>query len=154
VFYHHDVTAQPAKLPRYLDLGYWAAQGGIPFTHSSNLLSALQTALKRYDSQQPFAEVVELSNWLRPKLGELGFRVLAPDPHAAPAVVTLVLPGPISSQQIGDQLQAAGLLVSYQSEYLRKRNWIQVCMMGECSRQSLVVLLGELRKVDCNGSSA
>jgi len=154
VFYHHDVAAQPVKLPRYLDLGYWAAQGGIPFTHSSNLLSALQTALKRYDSQQPFAEIVELSNWLRPKLRELGFRVLAPDPHVAPAVVTLDLPGSMNSQQIGDQLQAAGLLVSYQSEYLRQRNWIQVCMMGECSRQSLVVLLGELRKVAGNGSSA
>lgn len=154
VFYHHEVSAEPTSLPRYLDLGYCAAQGGIPFTHSSNLLSALQTALKRYDSQQPFAEIVELSNWLRPKLRELGFRILAPDPHAAPAVVTLDLPGPTDSQQIGDQLQTAGLLVSYQSEYLRQRNWIQICMMGECSRQSLVVLLGELRKVAGNGSSA
>ncbi|HKS35867.1 MAG TPA: aminotransferase V, partial [Verrucomicrobiae bacterium] len=124
---------------------------------SSNLLSALQAALKRYDpayAGQPFSEIVELSNWLRPKLRELGFRILAPDPHAAPAVVTLDLPGSLSSRQIGDQLQAAGLLVSYQSEYLRQRNWIQVCMMGECSRQSLVVLLGELRKVAGNGASA
>src|SRR6266566_1896791 len=86
VFYHHEVVPQPARLPRYLDLGHYAAQNGIPFTHSSNLLSALQAALKRFDSQQPFAEIIETSNWLRPKLRELGLRILAPEAHASPAV--------------------------------------------------------------------
>ena len=48
----------------------------------------------------------------------------------------------------GMDLQAAGFLLSYQSEYLRERNWIQICLMGDCSRQSLVALLTELRKVN------
>ena len=148
VFYHDAIAPRPDKVPRYLDLGYYAAQNGVPFTHSSNLLSALQAALKRYDSQQPFAEIVELSVWLRPKLRELGFDILAPDTHASPAVITLALPKSISSQKTGDQLQAAGFLLSYQSEYLRDRNWIQICLMGDCSRQSLVALLTELRKVN------
>ena len=148
VFYHDAVAPRPDKLPRYLDLGYYAAQNGVPFTHSSNLLSALQAGLKRYDSQQPFAEIVELSVWLRPKLRDLGFDILAPDAHASPAVITLALPKSISSQKTGDQLQAAGFLLSYQSEYLRDRNWIQICLMGDCSRQSLVALLTELRKVN------
>jgi len=151
VFYHHAVSPQPRQLPRYLDLGFHAAQQGIPFTHSSNLLSALQAALKRYDSRQPFAEIIELSDWLRPKLRELGFQILAPDAHASPAVITLALPTGTSSQSIGDQLQAAGFLLSYQSEYLRRRNWLQICLMGDCSRQGLVALLTELRKV--TGSS-
>ncbi|HXT39574.1 MAG TPA: GNAT family N-acetyltransferase [Candidatus Angelobacter sp.] len=146
VFYHHEIAPQPDKLPRYLDLGFYAGQDGIPFTQSSNLLAALQTALKRYDSQQPFAEIVELSNWLRPKLRELGFRILAPNTHASPAVITLVLPGETSAQKLGDRLQAAGFLLSYQSDYLRNRNWVQICLMGDCSRQSLVALLTELRK--------
>ncbi|HUL51116.1 MAG TPA: aminotransferase class V-fold PLP-dependent enzyme [Candidatus Nitrosotalea sp.] len=150
VFHHHDVQPQPEKLPRYLDLGYYAAQSGVPFTQSSNLIAALNAALKRYDSQQPFAETVELSAWLRPRLRELGFKILAPDAHSAPAVVTLILPDFVRSQAVGDQLRAAGLLVSYQSEYLQSRNWIQICMMGDCSRQGLVALLTELRKVDLN----
>jgi len=147
VFYHDAVAPRPDKLPRYLDLGYYAAQNGVPFTHSSNLLSALQAALKRYDSRQPFAEIAELSVWLRPKLRELGFDILAPDDQASPAVITLALHESISSQEIGDQLQAAGFLLSYQSQYLRDRNWVQICLMGDCSRQSLVALLTELRKV-------
>lgn len=147
VFHHHEIAPEAAKLPRYLDLGYYAEQGGVPFTQSSNLVSALHAALKRYDSLQPFTEVAELSAWLRPRLRELGFRILAPEAAAAPAVVSLLLPEAIRSQVVGDQLQAAGLLVSYQSDYLRTRNCIQICMMGDCSRQSLVALLSELRKV-------
>src|SRR5439155_9074969 len=135
VFYHHTVPSAPTLLPRYLDLGLYAADNGIPFTHSSNLLSALQVALKRYDSPQPFAELAELSNWLRPKLRELGFQFVAPEAQAAPAIVTIALPKGLSSHQLGAQLQAAGFLLSYQSEYLLRRNWIQICLWGECSRE-------------------
>jgi len=145
VFYHHDVAPQPDRLPRYLDLGYYAANNGVPFTQSSNLLSALLAALQRYASARPFAETAELAGWLRPKLRELGFRILAPDDQSSPAVITLVLPDALRSQQVGDELQAAGLWLSYQSEYLRQRNWVQICLMGDCTRSSLVSLLTELR---------
>jgi aspartate aminotransferase-like enzyme len=147
VFYHETVAPHPDRLPRYLDLGFYGTEQGIPFTQSSNLLSALRAALKRFDSGQPFAEIAELSAWLRPKLRDMGLRILAPDAQASPAVVTLTLPPGLSSEAVGDQLQAAGFLLSYQSEYLRRRNWIQICLMGDCSRQALVALLTELRKV-------
>ena len=35
-------------LPRYLDLGAYAEAGGIPYTQSSNLLSALDVALRKF----------------------------------------------------------------------------------------------------------
>ena len=152
VFYNEPFLPRPDMLPRYLDLGYYAAEEGIPFTQSSNLLSALLTALKRYDTRQPFAEIGELSAWLRPKLREMGLRILAPDRQSSPAVITLVLPPGQSSEALGDQLQAAGFLLSYQSDYLRRRNWIQICLMGECSRQALVALLTELRRACAAGS--
>src|SRR6185436_18221205 len=41
VFYNHDIAPEPDRLPRYLDLGYYAQKNGVPFTHSSNLLAAL-----------------------------------------------------------------------------------------------------------------
>ncbi len=145
VFYDHDVVPQPERLPRYLDFGYWAAQGGVPFTHSSNLLAALRAALKHFERPAAFAEISDLSQWLRPRLRSLGFEILAPDEHASPAVITLTLPRIVDSRHVGDSLAAAGLLVSYNSEYLRQRNWIQICLMGECSRVNLVPLLSELR---------
>jgi hypothetical protein len=31
--------------------------------------------------------------------------------------------------------------LSYRSEYLRRRNWIQICLMGECRRRDLLRLV-------------
>jgi aspartate aminotransferase-like enzyme len=127
-------------LPRYLDLGYYAANQGVPFTTSSNLLYALQTALKRIDWPEKYAQIAEVGAWLRGKLRELGLQIVAPDAHAAPAVVTIALPPEIPSQAIGAKLKEAGYLLSYNSGYLLQRNWIQVCIMGEWSREHLETL--------------
>jgi aspartate aminotransferase-like enzyme len=139
VFYHHDVKPAP-KLLRYLDLGYYAAQQGIPFTHSSNLIHALQTSLKRTSWQDKFAQIRDTAIWLRARLRELGFQIVAPDPHASPAVITLALSPELSSKSVGWQLQKAGYLLSYKSDYLLHRNWIQICLMGEWTRDHLAAL--------------
>jgi len=47
-----------------------------------------------------------------------------------PAVVTIALPEMHSSEAIGDTLKDHGVLISYRSNYLLERNWIQACMMG------------------------
>ncbi len=137
VFYNHELTAAPRSLPRYLDLGYYAAQAGIPFTHSSNLIFALQTALNRICWSEKFSQIAEVAVWLRRRLREVGLQIVAPDAHASPAVVTLALPGDISSRSLGGQLRSAGYLLSYNSGYLLRRNWIQICLMGEWSRENL-----------------
>ena len=139
VFYNHEL--KPARqLPRYLDLGYYAAQDGVPFTHSSNLVYALQTALKRICWPEKFRQIAEVAVWLRGRLRELGFQIVAPDAHASPAVVSIALPGELSSKAIGWQLKKSGYLLSYNSDYLRQRNWIQICLMGEWSRDHLETL--------------
>ena len=142
VFYHHPLPSSSKTLPRYLDLGYYAEQGGVPFTHSSNLLFALQTALKRITWNEKFSQIAEVSVWLRARLRELGLQIVAPDAHAAPAVLTIALPREISSRSIGWQLKKAGFLLSYNSAYLLQRNWIQICLMGEWSRENLEALPG------------
>ena len=144
VFYDHDLVSAPTKLPRYLDLGYYAEQSGVPFTHSSNLLDALQTALSRTCWVEKFQQITEVSTWLRSQLRELGLQIVAPDAHASPAVVSLALPPEINSKSIGLQLKKAGFLLSYNSEYLLKRNWIQICLMGEWSHDNLTTLPGVL----------
>ena len=144
VFYNHDLAPAPEELPRYMDLGFCAAQEGIPFTHSSNLLSALQTAVKRLNIEERFPNIVELSVQIRQRLTQLGYTIIASHEHASPAVLTVALPAELSSKTVGWQLQKAGYLLSYRSEYLLKRNWIQICLMGEFSRQHLTSLLSIL----------
>jgi aspartate aminotransferase-like enzyme len=147
VFHADDVIRPSPRLPRYLDLGYYAEKDGIPFTHSSNLIAALDAALSRFNTDEPFERVAELSRWLRPRLRELGLPILVDDGHATPAVVTIPLPASRSATALGDRLQRHGLLVAYQSEYLERRNWIQIGLMGHCSQahlERLVIALGRI----------
>jgi aspartate aminotransferase-like enzyme len=139
VFYNHEL-APSDSIPRYLDLGYYASQQGIPFTHSSNLVYALLTALQRTCWKDKFAQIADVSHWLRGRVRELGFQIVAPDALSSPAVVTIVLPPEVSSRHVGWLLQQEGYLLSYKSEYLLKRNWIQICLMGEWSRENLMTL--------------
>jgi aspartate aminotransferase-like enzyme len=144
VFYHHEVQPAPERLSRYLDLGYYAAQNGVPFTFSSNLLHALHAAVKHVDWEKRFTGLVELGGELRRRLRDAGLTLVADDLLHSPAVVTIVLPPELDSVSVGNRMQESGFLLSYNSEYLKQRNWMQICLMGECGRdkvQSLVNVL-------------
>jgi aspartate aminotransferase-like enzyme len=145
VFYNHPVAPSPRRLPRYMDLGLYAANDGIPFTHSSNLLYALQAAVKQLSSRKSFEDLEGLSTWLRGRLREEGFRMIGDEAHLSPAVITIELPRGVRSEDVGLLLEEAGFLLSYRSSYLLKRNWIQICFMGECSRDEVEPLLNVLK---------
>ncbi len=144
VFYNHELNSAPDRLPRYLDLGYYAEHQGVPFTHSSNLLRALQAALDRIEETDAFAHRQRMSEWLRGELRKRGFKIVASEVPTSPAVVTVALERPFRTEKIGRRLEEAGYQLSYRSEYLRKRNWMQVCLMGECRRRDLNRMLETL----------
>ena len=145
VFHAEEATPQPTRLPRYLDLGYYAEKCSIPFTHSSNLIAALDAALERFDTIAPFEEIAQRSVWLRARLREFGLPVLVPDDQATPAVVTIPFDAIGSAGAVGDALQQRGLLVAYQSEYLVRRNWLQIGLMGGVTIAHLDRLVNVLR---------
>jgi len=147
VFYHHDIAAAPDKLARYLDLGYYAEQEGTPFTFSSNLLHALHAAVKRVNWEKRFAEINEWSAWLRSRLSEMGFDLIGNGLKISTAVVTLALPPEMNSVKVGEAMQEAGYLVSCNSGYLRCKNWIQICLMGECTQEKVVSVANALNRV-------
>ena len=159
VFYNHEIAPAPDKLPRYLDLGYYAEESGTPFTFSSNLLHALHAAVKRVSWEKRFVETAEWSAWLRSRLAELGFNLIGNGPPSAvallrrtgakmsPAVVTIALPPEMNSVKIGEAMQEAGYLLSYNSGYLRRKNWIQICLMGECTYEKVVSVTNALNRV-------
>lgn len=147
VFYNHDLVPSVNRLPRYLDLEVYARNSGVPFTHSSNLVHALHAAIKRVDWSKRFADLQATSVWLRSSLRGLGFRLIGPDNETSPAVVTVALPTGHSSTELGGHLHEAGFQLSYNSEYLRQRNWLQICLMGEYSREKLVSLLNHMQRL-------
>jgi len=139
VFYNHQIHSSQ-KLPRYLDLGFYAANQGVPFTVSSNLVYALMKALENFPPKRYYF-ISTLSAWLRARLREMGFSILAPDAYASPAITTITLPKQMSSEKVGQRLKEAGYLLSYRSQYLLRHNWLQISLMGKCSRESIAALL-------------
>jgi aspartate aminotransferase-like enzyme len=145
VYHNHDVEPS-TKLPRYLDLGWSARHQGIAFTHSSNLARALDAALRRVIWPVRFAQLAEDSMWLRTQLREQGWNLITGEADAMPAVVSLACPPGQSGQEVAQRLEEAGFLLSCNSGYLRRRNWIQICLMGEYTREKLDGLLGCLAR--------
>ena len=54
---------------------------------------------------------------------------------------------------MGDRLERAGFLLGYHSEYLRSRNWIQVCLMGELSSTDVETLLAAIASFNLSPSA-
>lgn len=139
VFYNKMVKSNE-RLPRYLDLGRYREKHGIPYTTSSNLFSALAVALSKLDHQRKIQEISEFSALLRSELEKFEIKILAPKEISSPAVFTIIVPEKLSSKEIGDTLAREGYLVSYMSEYLLKRNWIQICLFGEVKKEETLKL--------------
>jgi aspartate aminotransferase-like enzyme len=131
VFHDRPVDSSGGRLPRYLDLELYAREDGVPFTHSSNLIGALHMALQREGWEERFRLLAGRSRWLRGHLRRRGFDVVAPESHMAPGVVTIALPPTVRSADVGAALDGDGFAVAANSDYLRRRNWIQISVMAE-----------------------
>lgn len=149
VFCNHRVDPAPTRLPRMLDLSYYAHAAGVPLTHSSNPMAPLLAALEqRRISPETDTTLARPADWLRNRLDEIGLQTIAPRAHSSPSVVTIAPGVGQSSIDWGEAPERAGFLVSYRSGYLRARNWLQISLMSAgVSRKQLVPLLRELRKL-------
>ncbi len=134
VFCGQDVLSGDRQVPRYFDLAFYEAKQGVPFTISSNAIYALNAALTNSDWATRFANIKQWSDTLLSEFEELGLRILADQSCRAPHVTTIVLPETIKSLDMGKLLEDEGILVSYRSEYLVAKNYIQICFMGECQK--------------------
>ena len=126
IVFHQEPILPSKEIPRYLDLGRYMLAGSIPYTHSSNLISALHHAVKRVDPTNKYS----LARSVRQMLMSAGISVLGNEDYS-PGILTIPLPSYISSQDMGDRLRENGIMVSYESEYLLNRNWIQLALMGD-----------------------
>ncbi|MBW8035734.1 MAG: aminotransferase class V-fold PLP-dependent enzyme [Planctomycetes bacterium] len=137
VFYNHQIKPPKKNLPACIDLQKYAASNGIPFTISSNLVCALRAAIKNLDIDKKLEQTFAISALLRRKLLQIGISPIVSEEHASTQVITIQLDKKFDSGKIGDQLKDAGFLLSYQSSYLLKHNWIQICLMSDFSTRLL-----------------
>ena len=137
--FHRDMPER-VRAPRYLDLSLYASGDGVPFTMPSQQLAALRIAAERAQCVD-FDTVRALSSRVREALRSFGARLIARDEDATPGIVTFVPPRGGSALSLGDALASAGFALSYRSDYLRERNWIQIALMGECSEEKVERLL-------------
>jgi len=148
VFHADSLQPEPRRVPRYLDIGTWDSAGGIPFTHSSNLVHALDAALSEAEAEghARFVRIAALAEGLRTGLRKLGFTIVAPEAHACPAIVTVAMSEPGAAAELGDRMERSGFILSYRSRYLMERNWIQACLMGAIAEAEVAALLEALSR--------
>lgn len=139
------VTPAVGQLPRSLDLELHLR--GTPFTMSSNLVAALQTAL---DSVGPnrYTLIDKASKRLRRRLRRAGLTILADDAIAAHYINTICLPKGVDSAKVAkDILRKESIQIAYASGYLQRRNWIQICLMGEFDSKAIDIVAKRLGEV-------
>lgn len=131
IFYNHDIGKQQQLLPTNINLSVFSQSDGIPFTLSSNLIFALDVSLRNIDNLDAhILGIKDVSDKLRAALEEKGISILVNRDKASYSTMTLPLREDQDSVQVGQKLKQNNILVSFESNYLVKRNWIQICLMG------------------------
>jgi len=131
IFYNHDISSQKQLLPANINLSTFNKSNGVPFTLSSNLLFALDQSLQNFgDFKKRINEIKSESDKLRLDIENVGVKILVDRDLSSPSVLTIALDSEQSSMDMGHKLAEENILLSYESEYLVKRNWVQICFMG------------------------
>ncbi|WJY26319.1 aminotransferase class V-fold PLP-dependent enzyme [Sporosarcina trichiuri] len=155
--FHNGRLEEDRRLPRYLDIGLYEEGGGIPFTQSSNLLAALDQALRNLsvDPDRRYGQLRRTADRLRKGAGTLGISVLASEESASPGILTFVLPPGRSAQRLGDDLFLNGFRTHYESGYLLEHNWLQAAVMNGPDDRETDRFLAVLAKLsDCETLSS
>jgi aspartate aminotransferase-like enzyme len=139
-------NVQPATshhIPAYLDLGEYAMKKGVPFTLSSNQLNALFCSLKQKLHPPQYA-LVEI---YRKKISDLlAAADLLPFDNGSSYVFTLV-PPPDEYDRLLKAFRRAGLVVSFESDYLKKRKWIQLALFNFYTERELRSVMNKLEEI-------
>ncbi|MCH1627795.1 aminotransferase class V-fold PLP-dependent enzyme [Ferdinandcohnia quinoae] len=141
-FVFHQQPVEPkSTLPRFLDLGMYAKNDSIPYSHSSNMIDALYEALQKYDSNEYYQEIAERYGYIRSRIEEMGFSILTNPETSSPAIMTVLLPPHISSKEVGDDMVLQGFLLHYESGYLQEKGWLQIACISKNERKNVDKML-------------
>ncbi|MGW5981976.1 aminotransferase class V-fold PLP-dependent enzyme [Bacillus mycoides] len=144
VFHNHIVKVNEA-VPAYMDIGMYEENESIPYSHSWNLIYALQEALKIFEDEMVFEKIKETYTYSEQAITNMGLNLVSPKEHAAPIIVTIQLNEDQSSKALGDALALQGYIVHYESAYLQKNNWIQIACLNHYKERDMKRMLNCLQ---------
>lgn len=119
--------------PIYLDLANYSCKNNIPFTISSNLIQALYTAIIQKHAAGHSRMIQQYSSQYYDIMNHYNV-VPFSDRHST--VFTVVVPAGKKSLFI-DHMDNKNILLSHESEYLMKRNWVQLAVFGYYDEEQL-----------------
>ena len=146
VFHNNEILPNP-DVPRYLDLGIYSFTEGVPFTLSSNLLSALNKTLELIDIDKNKRVAAECSEIIRKSLEKSEIEIINDNRISSPSVVTFKIRNNLSSITVGEELEKQNIFLSYRSSYLYERNLMQFVLMGEYSKTGLELSMSKLEEI-------
>ncbi len=147
VFYDHLVINPEKRLPSYMDVKKYSEENGIPFTINSNIIKALHAAVMTLKLENKIQKASSLLALLREELCKIDLYPVVSDKYNCPSVLTIALPQQFDSDLIGLQLEKTGFLLNYKSQYLLKRNWIQICLMADVSQNHITSMIETFKQI-------
>jgi aspartate aminotransferase-like enzyme len=127
VFSNIEPLPKPG-VPVCLDLHHYHEKDGLPFTISSNLVKALNISIKEKLSAAQYELAESFRYSAREILNNYG---LVPFIDPGSAVFTVVE----KDYRLMKYLQKRGVVLSYESDYLKNREWWQMASLG-CYKQT------------------
>ncbi len=125
-------------LPATFDVVQAIGQREPMFTMPSPLLLGLHAALEENYAdeacvQRRFAHYARLGEQVREELRLRGFRLVAEETAAAPPITSFAVPSPAAMCECYE----AGFRIAHESEYLRRRGWAQISVMGDLDEATI-----------------
>ena len=136
------------NVPVYFDLSHYSRKNGIPFTISSNLVNALSVSIAQKLRDDQFGLVQEYSKHFFSVLNENAW---VPFSSANTRVYTIAM-SKMAKRLFIKSMEQRKLLLSYESDYLKIRSWMQLATFGYYREAQLKHVLTTLRNVNFSKS--
>lgn len=144
-----------SRLPSYLDLEAMLSSAGPRYTFSWSTTAALDAALADYDGEElaaaRYKDYARLGAYVRGQLRQLGIAPLADEAITAGVLTTFAPSGGESAAALVERCRAAGFDIGGESQYLARRQLVQIATMGATNRADVAAffqyLAGSLPRV-------
>jgi len=139
VIFSNVLPVSDGTVPNYFDLEFYSKCSGIPFTISSNMISALYEGCYIKLTQENYRLIELYSSEINYQLRK--FHLL---PFNSYHVFT-IQPTKNTAVDLAEELKRNGLLGSYESNYLMMRGWVQLALFSHYNNNQVDTTLINLK---------